>query len=835
MYDMDQGGSIGITEFLNFLKTQKIEACNRLKDMCFMPLMALEGKSEAYVPPLDGIMKITVVDGFVTKEIKRVLSDQDRQNLVDVADQAGGADASQLIQMGMQSTKIRLEEGLKLMTTMKKDNHDITKILSTLLPQMESNDDAKRLIFQSCANDKNALVKLKRVVGSSLRPIMGAYNGYYRLDLSRVMDRLCLSKLLEVSATQKNHRVRQNIFPGTAMYDISQKRNYSCFRNEHYNRKPITIDDAFASSIQPKGILEFDFSCAIRPTRDDNPLPDFRMVKMLCNSNLLEPQDSLNALQRLILLRKWSNRALECDGHNLYQPDMPSASAQAEAMDEFYSNMQHRDKQFKDAVQRENLVRFDSNGIAIDDCEDDVSNRGHTQWSPLDPKSKEDRLEHSHRYKMHLQRHIKAALKMRGIDDKIASTRSKKRSGKNAVAAISILSSDDDSSAGSHGSDVPTDTESDEEDDGSQVGETDGQDKGQGEDEDVSGLLGSDDDSVSSEEEEGDEVNHIRNFMKRRVAEQQQQVALERSMQQSRPPNVRRAQAMSQEHAVETVGTGTCGSTEQDLVLETAVDKAVEETAASVANRLVSQLLNPRIHIGVKAKRVLEFIDDYFSRVFLWSRQLSLILHCFRGLGQKKATRHFGTYRVEAFIVLVSRVVDLHNIECVFRVLTPYEVACIFCRMGWLSLWNPCKPEGCWELDLTRPEERIVVKCLCELSTKEPGDNWIQQYFKWERKVEGMPGWELTQSWLTDDGLPCRGIISIEYYSGGCKLLRGCRPYVNFRKSLLNLFLLREDEICEEGFRDRPPPASEGVPVMIQDQSRWFTYLSTKYDPSRAR
>ena len=68
--------------------------------------------------------------------------------------------------------------------------------------------------------------------------------------------------------------------------------------------------------------------------------------------------------------------------------------------------------------------------------------------------------------------------------------------------------------------------------------------------------------------------------------------------------------------------------------------------------------------------------------------------------------------------------------------LSPYEVACVYARLGWLNIYNPCKPEGdrptyeCMlplkhspyrttgtcELDLSRREERVVAKILCTLA-----------------------------------------------------------------------------------------------------------------------
>ena len=39
--------------------------------------------------------------------------------------------------------------------------------------------------------------------------------------------------------------------------------------------------------------------------------------------------------------------------------------------------------------------------------------------------------------------------------------------------------------------------------------------------------------------------------------------------------------------------------------------------------------------------------------------------------------------------------------------------------------------------------------------------------------------------------MPMRGLLTVTYYSGEGKNKKGCRPYVSFRKSLLNLVLLR--------------------------------------------
>jgi hypothetical protein len=216
---------------------------------------------------------------------------------------------------------------------------------------------------------------------------------------------------------------------------------------------------------------------------------------------------------------------------------------------------------------------------------------------------------------------------------------------------------------------------------------------------------------------------------------------------------------------------------------------------------------NPHIHVGAKAHRVIDVLEDVFARSWIFARHLMLIVECFAQFGYYKQTKYFGTYRVDLVVALFSRVVDVHNFEFVLEVLSPFEVACLYCRLGWLNLYNPCKPCGSWELDMSRREERIIAKTLCCLATHEPGDNWIYNTFRWMRSMESMPGWELTQPWLTEEGMPMRGLLNVTYYSGEGKNKKGCRPYVNFRKSLLNLVLIKEEEIVQQTMRSRPPPA----------------------------
>ena len=83
---------------------------------------------------------------------------------------------------------------------------------------------------------------------------------------------------------------------------------------------------------------------------------------------------------------------------------------------------------------------------------------------------------------------------------------------------------------------------------------------------------------------------------------------------------------------------------------------------------------------------------------------------------------------MEILVDLFNRLVDLYNFEVVLAVLTPFEVACVQCRIGILHYFNPLKPEGFHTTDLSLREERVVAKMLAALSFVEPGENWVREW-----------------------------------------------------------------------------------------------------------
>lgn len=132
------------------------------------------------------------------------------------------------------------------------------------------------------------------------------------------------------------------------------------------------------------------------------------------------------------------------------------------------------------------------------------------------------------------------------------------------------------------------------------------------------------------------------------------------------------------------------------------------------------------------------------------------------------------------------------------------------------------KPEGGWQLDLSRWEERQAAKMLIHLSVAEPGENCERRLlathcavlnavlcslgiptgtnksFIFDRGFAPSPGWDLTVSWLGEEGLPRKGVLSFEMFAGDGMDLAGCLVDQRLRNTLCSLVLVEQRDLLAE-------------------------------------
>lgn len=103
----------------------------------------------------------------------------------------------------------------------------------------------------------------------------------------------------------------------------------------------------------------------------------------------------------------------------------------------------------------------------------------------------------------------------------------------------------------------------------------------------------------------------------------------------------------------------------------------------------------------------------------------------------------------------------------VLSVLSPEEVACITCRVGyWNGIINPMKPEGHHYFNLHRHvEERQVLKLFIVLSKLEPGTNWSEESFRFKLGESDVGGFKMGMDWMSDEGLYKNGLVQFTFCS----------------------------------------------------------------------
>jgi Ran GTPase-activating protein (RanGAP) involved in mRNA processing and transport len=181
VYDLDRGGTIGITEFYVFLKREKPHAERRLLDLTHGPAFCTaKNPGVRYVPPARGVLHLTIVDGFQRKAIFKTLTGVDRKSIANAA--GSPTDRAALILHAISGVKLRFDDALALYKSMAESAQSKVRVLSALLASISTPADAKALVSAAIGGSKSESIALKRSLGSAVKPLTGIFNGYYSLD-----------------------------------------------------------------------------------------------------------------------------------------------------------------------------------------------------------------------------------------------------------------------------------------------------------------------------------------------------------------------------------------------------------------------------------------------------------------------------------------------------------------------------------------------------------------------------------------------------------------------------------------------------------------------------
>lgn len=653
-YDTDQGGTLGVAEFMVFLKKTSQDTALRLRDLTTTPAYGLApNPTVRYLPPNDGTLHLEIVDGFTRKEVYRTMTSVDRDNIDSVAASTG--DATKMTAYGVSTAKIRLDEAYALYLTMMKERPNKTNILATLLPQLGSAQDARMLVSKALKGNKTDMMQLRRTLGSAVRPMLGIVNGYFSLDLSKSLDRLCLVRLLEASKTRAHVRARASKLPMGRVADLSHRMtNNSCFRNEIFNGKPVIITSAFCNPMPKYGVLSFDFSGGERPLSDDVIAADGRIAKALMQCFLMKESELEAAEEKLERYKLLSDSTINGDAKTLHEATWQRCKAIGDAQHDFYANLSCRVAEQAQSAENEDIkVKFAGAGDKLTDDSIVAMTRG------SDVSMNKDFCHCPGSFKLPARR------------------RQKPKATADTVAQNNNNSGSDDNVNKNNGKieDIKQNAE-EEEDSSSDEDENENEEKEEIEkdgiqtennaDKEAENISSSNDETERKVETEGNEGEG--------ESEEKGNASLQTVVN-----NGDESDSLGNgENLAGTESNSSNNSNDNSNDNDVAVNTEVEVDVFS--ERFRNMLACVSVKPQAKAVRILEILDETFSKLWLRSRHLALMCECFKQYGELQKTKHFGSYRVELVVSLFERIVDVHNLDLVLRVLEPLEVGVNNCH-----------------------------------------------------------------------------------------------------------------------------------------------------------
>lgn len=362
-YDIDSSGSIDMTGFLVLLKNQRNESLGRMRELQRRPIMkdpAAAASASHFIPPDSGVISITTTNEFTSLceedcRIHRVMTSHQCEGLVRVVGQMGStSNFIELLSETIEILKLRYYEAITLADLMLMESTDKIDVTQRILLQVNDTHDTAHFLHAVFGDNRQEVMRFKWDYGFLLKPLLGAPNGFYSLDLAKEAHQKCFYKLLEINSLQTERRVKQfaEKFPQLGNFgDVSQKMNFSCFRNELLNGEPTAIS-TLVEGLPSAGKLEFDFTSYDRPPRDAPAISDRKFLRILLKYAVLKAEDIGIAMWKLEDRKERAHLTLGCNGKYLREVSMERAAAIGLHMEEFYDHLPQRLAQLLDTRDR---------------------------------------------------------------------------------------------------------------------------------------------------------------------------------------------------------------------------------------------------------------------------------------------------------------------------------------------------------------------------------------------------------------------------------------------------------------------------------------------------
>jgi len=853
--DTDKSGSIDLDAFVGFMVQYREDVEARIRDMTEGVVMSqyfpeaendddlidpANGDYARYIPPTSGFLHIELTDTYVKKSKFNIITEVDCNNIIDIATRIGHV--SKMISYALHSAKLRFNEALTLFDVMFHDIGNKAEVLLILLPHMLLPMEARILVSRVTNEDPVEVEFVRQKLGNALPPIFGLPCGYYSMDLSKPIDRICLVKLFECGiGTMERRKLKDPLNLGW-MGDTSQSRNWSAFRNEVYKGQLFKVVPEKLTPIPREGLLEFDFVVHERPPSGTQVMTDEKLTQILINTSLVNICDKDYNLKLLHQSTTLTKSCLGANGKLLYVCDKTVAAEIGSAQSDFYYNIYDRSEYHQEGIKREaiksdfkalrkrsalltrlvsmtnedNIMHLDSEDSYLSGAGNDPTVDELSKAESFDEKFKDfiSRPLGEQQIKL-LEKHLANTIEEKQFtpQDDISEICYSKITRSEIYVRRNMLTKPLTTDSGPEPEPEPEPEE--------QPILSPKKKSKRGEMITLPSIVVMKNDkpftlpSITFPREEEKEDSAMDEFMIKTdttVDESDKQIT--RAIMMSSANNLLANTSMSEEY----------NDHQKRLNLQTRNRRRMRNIADS-----------KHVTIQAKASKLLVMMLDFVGIYYIRSRHVANLIHNFPQ-GREVKTEFCGTYRVELVIALFSKIVDIHNFDLIFKILEPFEQACLYCRLGWLNLFCPTRPERSYELNMEIWEERMVAKALLYLADIEEGENVGDADFRWSRDMDRMPGWLVTKPWMSENTMQRKGLLTLTYISSA----RDYRlvPDVSARKSLLHMVLANEELMVPEGGVQSPPkgraidfkanPKSaqlEGVARMHDDAEKWAAYF----------